>query len=409
MKKLKILRIFIGILGVFVLAASAWMILSGRYSSQLKQSVSGQPEQDTSFVSQEIEERLDALTLEQKVAQLFFVTPESLTGYGKVTQAGEASKQAFLQYPVGGLVYFSQNLENSSQTRTMLDNMQAFSEELLGVPLFLGVDEEGGTVVRIAGREGFGIENIGDMADIGATGDTEQAYRAGLTIASYVKDLGFNVDFAPVADVFSNPDNTVIGKRSFGSDAELVSEMVIQAIAGFHDGGIAAAIKHFPGHGDTVQDSHSGYASSERTLEQLQKCEFLPFEAGIAAGADFVMVGHITLPNVTVEQVPSSLNAEVVTNFLRLDLGYRGIVITDAMNMGAITQEYDSAEAAVRAIQAGVDMILMPEHFQQAYHGVLAAVEDGIISEDRINQSVVRILEKKQEIQQETFNQKAVG
>ena len=352
---------------------------------------------------------LDSLSLEQKVAQMFFITPESLTGYSRVTQAGNASKEAFAKYPVGGLVYFAQNLRDPEQTRTMLGNMQQFSEEQTGLPLFLGVDEEGGTVVRIADNAAFGVENIGDMADIGATGDSSKAYDVGETLAGYLKDLGFNVDFAPVADVFSNPKNTVIGKRSFGSDPNVVSEMVVQAVEGLQDNGVAATVKHFPGHGNTTQDSHSGYASSDRTLEELQSMEFLPFEAGIAAGTDFIMVGHITLPNATEEQSPSSINKEVVTDMLRTGLGYSGLIITDAMNMGAITQEYKSAEAAVKAIQAGVDIVLMPEDFQAAYEGVLAAVEDGTLTEERIDESVARIIAEKLAIQNESLNSDVVG
>lgn len=409
-KKGNALRIIVGVLGAAVLVLSAGLIVSGRFSARLQGGENTPPEQpETTVLDSEVQEVLDSLSLEQKVAQMFFITPESLTGYSRVTQAGNASKEAFAKYPVGGLVYFAQNLRDPEQTRTMLGNMQQFSEEQTGLPLFLGVDEEGGRVARIANHEAFGVENVGDMADIGATGDSSKAYDVGETLAAYLKDLGFNVDFAPVADVFSNPKNTVIGKRSFGSDPNVVSEMVVQAVEGLQDNGVAAAVKHFPGHGNTTQDSHSGYASSDRTLEELQSMEFLPFEAGVAAGTDFIMVGHITLPNATEEQSPSSINKEVVTDMLRTGLGYSGLIITDAMNMGAITQEYKSAEAAVKAIQAGVDIVLMPEDFQEAYEGVLAAVEDGTLTEERIDESVARIIAEKLAIQNESLNSDVVG
>ena len=409
-KKGNALRIIVGVLGAAVLVLSAGLIVSGRFSARLQGGENTPSEQpETTVLDSEVQEVLDSLSLEQKVAQMFFITPESMTGYSRVTQAGNASKEAFAKYPVGGLVYFAQNLRDPEQTRTMLGNMQQFSEEQTGLPLFLGVDEEGGTVVRIADNAAFGVENIGDMADIGATGDSSKAYDVGETLAGYLKDLGFNVDFAPVADVFSNPKNTVIGKRSFGSDPNVVSEMVVQAVEGLQDNGVAATVKHFPGHGNTTQDSHSGYASSDRTLEELQSMEFLPFEAGVAAGTDFIMVGHITLPNATEEQSPSSINKEVVTDMLRTGLGYSGLIITDAMNMGAITQEYKSAEAAVKAIQAGVDIVLMPEDFQEAYEGVLAAVEDGTLTEERIDESVARIIAEKLAIQNESLNSDVVG
>lgn len=408
-KKPGVLRIIVGILFAAVLILAAGLIVSGRFSAQLGQGTQSEKMTDSTVADGEVSAMMKKLTLEQKVAQMFFITPESLTGYSKVTQAGNASKEAFSKYPVGGLVYFSQNLSSPEQTRKMLSGMQKFSEEENGLPLFLGVDEEGGTVVRIANNPAFGVENIGDMADIGASNDSMQAYDAGAELASYLKDLGFNVDFAPVADVFSNPQNTVIGKRSFGSDPKVVSDMVVQAVSGLQDNGIAAAVKHFPGHGNTAQDSHSGYASSDRTLEELKAAEFLPFEAGVAAGVDFVMVGHITLPKAAKDQSPASVNKEIVTDMLRSGLGYDGLVITDAMNMGAITKEYSSAEAAVKAIQAGVDIVLMPEDFQAAYQGVLAAVKDGTISEKRINESVSRIIAEKLEIQNGSVNSDVVG
>ena len=215
-----------------------------------------------------------------------------------------------------------------------------------------------------------------------------------------MKELNFNVDFAPVADVFSNPENTVIGDRAFGSDPELVSEMVSMTVKGLQSEGVLATLKHFPGHGDTAEDSHSGYASSYRSLEELERCDFLPFRAGIEVDAAFVMAGHISLPNVLNDQTPASLSYEIVTELLRKKMQFNGIIITDALNMGAISQHYSSGEAAVMAVDAGVDMLLMPADFYAAYEALLNAVQEGRISQERIDESVLRILQTKEKMKE---------
>lgn len=345
-----------------------------------------------------IDEKCMSMTLEEKIAQMFIITPEALTGVSPVTETGDITEASFQQYPVGGLVYFRENLISREQTIRLLDRMQKISKQRTGLPIFLTVDEEGGTVSRLYGGGITDIPYIGDMYTIGASGDPEQAYTAGNTIGTYLKNLGFNVDFAPVADVFSNVSNTVIGNRSFGNDAELVSEMVGMAVKGLQDKGIRATLKHFPGHGDTAEDSHSGYASSYKNLEQLEECEFLPFRTGIEAGADFIMAGHISLPNVLGDQTPVSLSYKMLTEILRNQLGFDGIIITDALNMGAIANYYSSAEAAVSAVEAGADILLMPRSFEEAYNGIKNAVYDGRISEERIDESVMRILRVKKKI-----------
>lgn len=355
-------------------------------------------EQDSS--GQTEEEKLDAkvqdliagMSLKEKVAQMFFVTPENLTGVDVATQAGETTRQALTQYPVGGLIYFSKNIYDEEQLTTMIRNSQSYSE----IPLFIGVDEEGGSLVaRIANHPNFDVEKFPDMAEIGATGDPSRAYEVGSTIASYLKDYGFNLDFAPDADVLTNPNNTAIGVRSFGSDPDMTAQMVEQAVKGFQDHQVSAVIKHFPGHGGTTTDSHNGAAIVDRSLEELRSAEFLPFEAGIQAGVDMVMVGHLQVPQVISDDTPASLSSEMITDVLRNELGYDGIVITDSLSMGAITTYYTSADAAVKCIQAGGDMLLMPYSFMEAYQGVLDAVNSGEISEERINESVTRILKVK--------------
>nr|WP_294464946.1 glycoside hydrolase family 3 protein [uncultured Sellimonas sp.] len=343
----------------------------------------------------EIDQKLEELTLQEKIAQMFMITPDALTGVDGTWNPGEVTETAYKERPVGGLIMMENNLVSADQIRTWNDAITGFSKETVGLVPFLSVDEEGGTVARIAGNAAFGIENVGNMSEIGASGDSQEAYQAGVTIGTYLKDLGFNMDFAPVADVWTNPENTVLQYRSFGSDPKVVSEMVSEAVKGFHSQGICTTVKHFPGHGGTSGDSHEGSVFLNSTKEELEACEFLPFQAAIEEGTEFVMVGHISLPNILNDNTPASLSEEVVTEMLREDLGFDGIVITDAMNMGAIADNYTSAEAAVQAVQAGVDMILMPQDFEDAYQGILSAVNSGTISEDRIDESVRRILEVK--------------
>lgn len=339
---------------------------------------------------------LRGMTLEEKVAQLFIIPPESLTGDGScATSAGEEFREAFRQTPVGGFLYLGPNLISPEQTGTMLENVRAFSYERVHLPAFLCVDEEGGTVARIANSGSFGVRKFEDMGEIGKRGNREEAFEAGSVIGKYLADLGFNVDFAPVADVLTNAENRVVGKRSFGSDPETVTFMAGAVAEGLASRNILSTYKHFPGHGNTEEDTHQGYAGTDRTMEELDQCELVPFRDGIRRGVPFIMVGHISLPNVTGDDTPASLSPAIVRGLLREKMGYEGIVITDALNMGAIARQYSSEEAAVKALDAGVDMLLAPEDFKAAYQGVLAAVRDGTLSEERIDESLSRVLKAK--------------
>lgn len=336
----------------------------------------------------EIDTLLAEMPLEDKVSQLFFITPEALTGVEVAIQAGEATKNALSEYPVGGIILFSQNIQGEEQVKTMLSNMHTYSR----YPLFTGVDEEGGTLVaRIANSGVISVPTFPDMQEIGNTGDPQQAYEVGSTIGGYLKNLGFNLDFAPVADVATNPDNPIIGVRSFGSDAALVSQMVAKEVEGMQSQGVSAVIKHFPGHGDTAEDSHAEAAVSYKTIDELRGTEFLPFSAGIEAGTDMVMVGHIAVPNILGDYTPATLSEQMITGYLREELGYDGVVITDAMRMGAIVNYYDPAQAVVMVLQAGGDMILMPEDFISARQAVLDAVSNNVLTEERIDESLRRI------------------
>lgn len=331
-----------------------------------------------------VEEGISVMPLEDKVAGLFIVTPEALTGVGTAVQAGEGTQKALTRYAVGGLVYFEKNIQSAEQIAEMLDNTELYTK----YPLFLAVDEEGGTVSRVA-ASGIG-EEVDSAKVVGESGDTQAAYQAGLAIGSSLSGLGFNLDFAPVADL-SNVENSVMADRSYGSDAAAVSGFVSAMVQGLKEQGIASCLKHFPGMGGTAQDPHDGLSAIDRTEEQFRNEEFLAFQAGIDAGADMVMISTASAPGITGDNNPCVFSEKLVTDILRKEMGFDGVIITDALSMSAIS-EYNSAEdAAIMAIRAGCDMILMPEDFEAAYNGVLQAVQDGVISEERVNDSLKRI------------------
>ena len=339
----------------------------------------------------QVSTKLSEMSLEQKVAQLFIVRPESLTGVGQVIAAGDATKAALEKMPVGGVVYFADNLQDTDQTREMLSNTMKYGEEINGLPLFLCVDEEGGTVSRVGGNPGFGVDNVGDMCDVGATGDTDHAYEVAKHIGTYLQYLGFNVDFAPDADIANNPNGTM-GLRSFGSTADVVAPMVAAQVRGFEDGGVLCSAKHFPGIGGALGDSHDGRIYSEKTLDEIRAEELLPFEAAMEEDVPFVMVGHLSMPTITGDNDPASMSSEIVTDLLRNELGYQGIIITDSMGMGAATDSLPVERLGVEPLKAGVDMVLMPADLEAAYQGVLDAIAAGEIAEERIDDSVTRVL-----------------
>ncbi len=355
----------------------------------------GSASQNAPDKTDEVQRIVDAMSLEDKVAQLFLVKPEAIVDIGTATAAGESTKQAIDKTPVGGFVYFSDNLQSEQQVQEMLSNVQKYSKDRTGLPAFLSVDEEGGTVARVAGSGRFDVPNVGNMADIGASGDVQKAKQAGETIGTYLSALGFNLDFAPDADVLTNPENTVVKKRSFGSDPQVVSDMSLAVAQGLAQHQIHSVYKHFPGHGATEGDTHKGYAYTNKTLDELKQSELIPFEYAIKNGAEFIMAAHISVPNITNDDTPTSLSKTMITDVLREQIGYDGIVVTDAMNMGAVTEQYTSAQAAVKALQAGADIILMPENFQEAYQGVLDAVKSGELTEEQIDTAVTRIVKVK--------------
>lgn len=343
-------------------------------------------------LEERVEKILNKMTLEEKVYQMFIITPEVLTNGNNVTTCSDFFREQLQQYPVGGIIYFAKNLVNREQTAQMLQNARQYAYEVEGMPLFLCVDEEGGRVARIANNPNFGVPNVGAMQYIGSAA---KAYEAGQTIGAYLSELGFNVNFAPDADVITNSNNTVIGDRSFGTDANIVTEYAAAYSSGLHSQNMCSTFKHFPGHGSTQGDTHEGFAYTDKTYEELMESELVPFAHAQSNRVDFVMAAHISVPNIVGDNTPCTLSYKMISEILRRDLNYNGLVITDAMNMGAIFNNYASDTAAILAVSAGVDLILMPGDFFSVAQGVINAVYNGQISESRINSSVRRIITKK--------------
>ena len=347
----------------------------------------------------EVEEMLRKMTLREKVGQLFFVRPEALdpdihwenppTDLAplKLQEVNEKMKQQNKSYPVGGIILYDWNINDEAQLAKFLPQLKALN----GKPLIC-IDEEGGRVARLANNPNFHVKKYESMAAIGATGNPANAYECGNTIGAYLKKYGFDIDFAPVADVNTNPDNIIIGKRAFSDDPAVAAPMVVNYLQGLKDAGIVGCIKHFPGHGDVKTDTHYGYAQTQKTWAEMLSCEMVTFRAGINWGCQLVMTAHIGAPKVIGSDIPSTMSSVMLQNKLRGELGYRNIIVTDALELGAITKQYTNVDAVLGCLQAGVDIVLCPKEYAEVFDAVVKAVENGTISETRLNDSVRRIL-----------------
>ena len=338
-----------------------------------------------------VREQLEGMTLEEKVGQLL------VAGIGG-TEPGEDGRAAVQDYHAGGVILFSRNVESAPQLTKLTNDLKALAGD--GVPLFLCVDEEGGRVSRMPPE----VADLPSAYTFGQTGDAAVGYALGQALAAECAAFGINLDFAPSLDIWSNPDNTVIGDRSYGATAEAVEAIGPWVAWGMIDAGVIPTVKHFPGHGDTSVDSHVGLPVVDRSLEELRGRELLPFQAAIGGtedrtGVPAVMVAHILMTTIDPDY-PASLSPKVVTGLLREELGFDGLVCTDDLTMGAIAERYSVGEAAVLAVEAGCDLLLVchkTENLEAAYTALLRAVTGGRISEARLDESVYRILSLKAE------------
>lgn len=326
---------------------------------------------------------LSGMSLDEKVWQMLFVFPQDVSGEFSSSDS-ELWHKSQAQYPAGGFVIGSENMQSAAELHAML---ACISETAQTSPL-IGVDEEGGRVARLAYTLGVTTDFL-PMFDY-KEGGKRTAHENAFTIGTELSVFGFNLNFAPVADVWTNPKNTVIARRAYSDDAAQAAELVSAAVQGFSDAGIISVLKHFPGHGDTAQDSHFAKAYSDKTLAEIRVCELLPFAAGIEAGAGMVMIGHITLSEISGDK-PATISPEIISGLLRGEMAYKGVVITDSMKMDAIT-DLEENEACILAIKAGADIILGAENPKAVAEAIKAE-----ISAARINASVYRILRLKYE------------
>lgn len=360
----------------------------------------GKPESEPVVIKQEgqrndvIGNAISKMTLEEKAGQMLM--PDFRNWNGKnVTEMLPEIEQLVKKYHLGGVILFRENVVTTEQTARLVSDYQAAAEKF---GLLLTIDQEGGIVTRLQS----GTDMPGNMA-LGATRSPEISWNVGNAIGEELASLGINMNFAPVMDVNNNPDNPVIGVRSFGEDPQLVADMGVAYTKGLQVAGVAATAKHFPGHGDTAVDSHLGLPEVPHDKERLKQVELYPFQKGMEAGIDAIMTAHVTFPKIdgtkaisqkTGEEIaiPATLSYKVLTELMREEMGYEGVITTDAMNMKAIADHFGPVDAAIRAVKAGTDIVLMPVGLEEVANGLLDAVKNGEISEDRLEASVKRIL-----------------
>ncbi|GAA3401868.1 beta-N-acetylhexosaminidase [Paenibacillus hodogayensis] len=334
-----------------------------------------------------VAEQLSAMTLRQKIGQLLHC---GFHGF----EPGEDISRLIRERHIGGVILFARNVRDVRQVAAMNAGLQRIAEEAGVPPLTIAIDQEGGMVARLT--EGVALMP-GNMA-IAAGGEPEAAYEAARITGEELRALGVNLNYAPVLDVNVNPANPVIGVRSYGESSQLVGDYGVQAIAGLQEAGVTATAKHFPGHGDTDTDSHLDLPTIGHARERIYEVELAPFRRAIEAGIDAIMSSHIYFPSFETEKLPVTLSRNVLTGLLREELGFQGVIMTDCMEMKAIFDHYGTVAAAVMAVEAGADCVLISHRHdlqEEAIEALVAAVESGRISEARIDASVERLLAMK--------------
>ncbi len=332
-------------------------------------------------------ERFNKMTLEEKIGQMIFIAHRD-------TDYDEGFIDEFKTYQPGGFILFKENITSFKEVKAFNERLQSLSK----IPLFIGTDQEGGRVQRFKSMPDKNFTIIPPMQEVGAKNDAILTEKIGQILGSELQTLGINVDFAPDIDINSNPLNTVIGDRSFSSSKETVATMAASLAKGLKATGVIPVYKHFPGHGDTYEDSHQDFAYIHKTKEELMDVELYPFSQ-IAKETDaMIMAGHLSLPNLLEDDTPASLSPTII-NILREELGYKGIIITDALDMGALTNHYEEEEIVIQAVNAGCDILLMPQSIQNTISILKKAVQDGTVQEERINEAVLKILRMKEKYQ----------
>ncbi|MBW9171119.1 beta-N-acetylhexosaminidase [Clostridium estertheticum] len=343
-----------------------------------------------------VQKKVDSMNLDEKIGQLVIV---GLDGYSINNNITNLIKQ----HKVSGVILFSKNVENSNQLVSLINSIKS-NNSLNKAPLFVSVDEEGGRVSRMP----YELKKLPSNQIIGNLNDSDLSYNIGKIIGDELKIYGFNMDFAPVLDINSNPNNPIIGDRSFGNNSKIVSKLGIKTMKGMSNNNIIPVIKHFPGHGDTSVDSHVGLPVVNKDINLLNNFELLPFKNAIKNNADAIMVAHILLSKIDNEN-PASMSKVVITDILRKKLKFNGVVITDDMTMAAIIKYNDIGDAAIKSFNSGSDIILVCHEYDnelKVINSLKTAVQNKTISEKRLNESVYRILKLKEKykINNDTLN-----
>lgn len=370
---------------VLILAALVLLRLFGGAAPTETAPVTPAPTETPEPTPDAAELLLDEMTLREKLCQLLIVKPQMLVGRSALTAVDDSLTQAMADYPVAGFLLAGEHIKTAEQLSALTRDLQRAGDG----HLILAVDEEGGRVARL--MTSVGTTRLNNMYSYRNEG-TQTAYKNAWILAQDLERFGFNADFAPVADVWSVKENDVIGNRAYSDDYAEAAELVASAVHGFRDGGVLCCLKHFPGHGSTTTDSHVEAAEVEKSLDQLRKEDLLPFVSGIEAGADMVMVGHLTVP--AVDREPASMSRAILTELLREELGFDGVIITDSLQMKA-AGAWSDGEKALRCIAAGADLLLEIEDVPGAVAALEQAVESGELTEARIDESVLRVLRMK--------------
>ena len=339
---------------------------------------------DMKAIEDKVEKIMEDMTIEEKIGQMIFAF------YNKDVVDDEL-KDIITNTKIGGFVLFAKNFSTYEKTLSFIKEVKEYNS----IPLFISIDQEGGKIQRLNELRDVSVSDIPYMYDLGSVNDKELSYNVGKVIAEELRVFGINMDFAPVLDIYSNSLNTVIGKRAFGSDYKTVTDNALSLAKGLEDNGIIPVYKHFPGHGDTIIDSHEDLPIITKSREELLNFELIPFKRAIESGANIIMVGHLAVPSITKDNTPASLSKKLISDFLKDELGYRGLVITDALNMKALTNYYSDDELCPIAVKAGVDLLLMPPSPKVCLTSVINEIQKGNISIDRINESVRKILKLK--------------
>lgn len=339
---------------------------------------------DESVEKNKVEEILNKLSIEEKIGQMLIISNSNTT-------MTDSLKNILEQTHPGGIIFFKENFTDYETTKNLIEEIEATSN----IPYILSTDQEGGRVQRMSELKDKNITKIPSMGSLGKTNDLKLAYNTGKVIAEELQVFGINMDFAPVIDIIDTEDNKVIGNRSFGTNATLVSDMGIFLANGLKENGVIPVFKHFPGHGNTEVDSHYDLPLLSKTKEELLKGDLIPFQKAIDNGAEVIMIGHLAIPKITNDDTPASLSKILITDILKNEMNYQGLVITDALNMKAITNHYEPKEIYELAINAGVDILLMPKDPNDAINMIKESIKEGTIEEENINDSVRKILDLK--------------